>query len=351
MPTETLPVPAANDGATGGPIKPAPQGGEAAAILLMLLAEDEAAEVLSRLDPDEVQHLGGAMFNVADVTEGQVNSVLDLFLAKARVSTTIGFDSDKQIRGVMERALGPDRAENVLARITPPQRASSLDALKWMEPRAIAQMVEHEHPQVAALVLAHLDPGIAADVLQLLDDGVQADIIHRIATLGPVTGEAIEELERILMRASAQGTTGGTSRRGGASEAAKIVNNTRSGADQRIIRALGKIDKGLARTIEEEMFVFENLLDLDDKGLGTLLRSVENDTLIVALKGADERLRGRMFGCMSSRAASSIQDEMNERGPMRREEVQEAQREILAIARRLAEAGTIMLGGKGDDYV
>ncbi len=329
----------------------APAGSEAAAILLMLLAEEEAADVLSRLDPEEVQQLGGAMFGVADVSEAQVNDVLDLFVDKARARTTIGFGADAHIRGVMSRALGPDRADNVLARITPQARTNALDALKWMDPRTIASLIEQEHPQIAALVLAHLDPPIAADVLQLLDEESQADLIYRVATLGPVTSEALEDLERVLLRQVSRASGGSVSSRGGASEAAKIVNNTRQTAEVRIIKSLNKLDKGLARMIEDEMFVFENLNDLDEKGLGTLLRTVNNDILVVALKGADERLRGRMLGCMSSRAAQSIQDDMAARGPMRLAEVQEAQKEMLAVARQLADAGTIMLGGKGDDYV
>lgn len=326
-------------------------GSEAAAIFLMLLEEAEAAEVLGRLDPDEVKQLGGAMFGVADVSEGQVNGVLDLFVERARARTTIGFGADQQIRSMMERALGPDRADKVLARITPPQRSTSLDALKWMDAPTIAALVEHEHPQIAALALVHLDSGVAADVLQLLDEEKQADVIYRVATLRPVTAEALEELERILLRQVARSSQGATTRRGGPSEAAKIVNNTRSGADQRIIRSLGKLDKGLARTIEDEMFIFDNLMDVEEKSLGMLLRSVESETLVLALKGADDKLRAKMLGCMSSRAAQSIQDEIAERGPTRLTEVQEAQREVLTIARRLADAGTIMLGGKSDDYV
>lgn len=329
-----------------------PGGCEAAAILLMLLSEEEAANVLGQLDPDEVQMLGGAMFGVADVTERQVNGVLDLFVDRARARTTIGFGADAHIRGMMERALGSDRAENIMARITPPTRDNALDALKWMEPRTIAALIEHEHPQIGALVLAHLDPSIAADVLQLVDEDQQTDLIYRIAKLGPVTSEALEDLERVLLRQIGNSLRGGTTtRRGGASEAAKIVNNTRTLAEQRIIRSLNKLDKNLARTIEDEMFVFDNLNALDDKNLGTLLRAVDNSILVVALKGADERLRAKMLGCMSTRAAQSITDEMAERGPMRLAEVQDAQKEMLAIARQLANAGTINLGGKGEDYV
>jgi len=326
-------------------------GTEAAAILLMVLAEDEAAEVLSRLDPDEVQALGGAMFSVADVSERQVDQVLDQFVDRARARTTIGFGADRQIRGMMERALGQDRAENVLARITPAKHASTLDALKWMEPETVARLVEHEHPQIAALVLAHLDPPIAADVLQLLDPEVQPELVHRIATLGPVSGEALEELEATLVRQIGHTSRMVMTKRGGASEAAQIINNTRKTAETRIIKALAKANKTLAREIEDEMFVFDNLSSLDEKSLGALLRNVGNEVLVVALKGAQPALRLKMLGCMSARAAQAIQDEMADKGPIRLAEVQDAQKEVLAVARELAEAGTIMLGGKDGDYV
>ena len=181
-----------------------PKGSEAAAILLMLLGEEEAAQVLTRLDPDEVQHLGGAMFNVADVSENQVDSVFSLFVDQARARTTVGFGADVQIRGMMERALGSERAETVLARITPVTRSNALDALKWMEPRTIAGMIEPEHPQIAAIVRAHLDPPVAADVLQLLDESIQADLVYRVATLGPVTSEALEDLVALLLKQDRQ---------------------------------------------------------------------------------------------------------------------------------------------------
>ena len=341
---EPLPLPAP-DGAV------APSGSSAAAILLMLLAEEEAAQVLGRLDPDEVQQLGTAMFSVADVSEEEVDGVLDQFVGRAKERTTIGFGADGQIRTMMERALGIERAENMLARITPPQRQSSLDSLKWMDAKTIAQLVEFEHPQIAALVLAHLDPPVAADVLQLLDEEVQADVVYRVATLGPVSNEALDDLERLLLRQVNKRSSGSAAARGGASEAAKIVNSTRTTTEQRVIRQLAKLDKTLARAIEDEMFVFDNLMGLTDKDLGTLMRGIENEILIVALKGAEERLRTKIFGCMSSRAAQSIQDEMGERGPMRLAEVQDAQKQVLAIARNLAQAGTISLGGKDDDYV
>ena len=169
-----------------------PNGSEAAAILLMMLGDAEAAEILSHLEPHEVQHLGSAMFNVADVSEDQVESVFGLFMNRARQRTTIGFGAAPRIRAVMEHALGADRAESVLARITPVTRSRALDALRWMDAKTIAALIEQEHPQIAALVLAHLDPPIAADVLQLLPAELQADVIYRVAKLESVTADAIE---------------------------------------------------------------------------------------------------------------------------------------------------------------
>ncbi|MFM6853996.1 MAG: flagellar motor switch protein FliG [Sphingopyxis sp.] len=326
-------------------------GSEVAAILLMLLGDSEAAEILSHLEPDEVQHLGAAMFNVADVTEGQVEAVFGEFTERARTRTTIGFGAAPRIRAVMEHALGVDRAETVLARITPVTRSRALDALRWMDAKTIVALIEHEHPQIAALVLAHLEPPIAADVLQLLPEEAQSDIVYRVATLDSVTAEALEELEELLLHEMARVSSAPAAARGGASEAAKIMNNTRPGNDQRIIKTLSKVDKVLAQQIQDEMFIFDDLAGLDEKNLGVLLRNVENDILIVALKGAEASLRDRMLGCMSSRAADSIRDEMADRGPMRLADVLDAQKEMLAISRRLADAGTLMLSGRGDDYV
>jgi flagellar motor switch protein FliG len=330
-----------------------PAGREAAAILLMLLAEDEAATVLSRLDPSEVEELGEAMYAVADVTESQINSVLDDFVERARTRTSVGFGADAQIRGVMTRALGDERAETVLSRIAPPATTGGpLDALLWMDADAVASAITGEHPQICATVLAHVEPEKAAAALAKLDESIQADIVYRIARLGPVTQSALDEIERLLANTKRTPQPSAQSRRGGASEAAKIVNNAPTTAEtQRLVRQLTKLDKNLARMVEDEMFVFDNLSNVSEKDLGTLFRSVENELVIIGLKSCDERLRGRILGSMSARAAQSIQDEMNERGPMRLAEVQEAQKAILAIARRLADEGTISLGGKGEDYV
>jgi flagellar motor switch protein FliG len=327
-------------------------GSAAAAVLLMLFDEDEAAQILSRLEPDEVRQLGYAMYDVADVEIDEVNQALDRFVNKAKRRTTIGYGASQHIRGAMHKALGPERADNMLARITPPTRSTKLEMLKWMEAKEIAQLIDAEHPQIMAIVLAHLDAPIAADVLQLLPAEHQEEVVYRIATLGPVSGEALDDLEQMLSHGpQAKKPQGTASQRGGTTEAAAIMNNVRKENEQRIIKALVKRDKNIAQSIEEEMFIFDNLIDLDDKNMGTLLRAVENDILVVALKGANELLKGKIFNAMSSRAAQAVSDELEERGPIRLAEVIEAQKAMIATARRMADAGTLMLGGKGNDFV
>lgn len=327
------------------------QGSAAAAVLLMLFDEDEAAQILSRLEPEEVRQLGYAMYDVADVEIDEVNEALDHFVNKAKKRTTIGYGASQHIRGAMTKALGAERADNMLARITPPTRSNKLAVLKWLEAKEIAALIEAEHPQIMAIVLAHLEHPVAADVLQLLPAEHQEEIIYRVATLGPVSTEALDDLEQLLMRGSPSSKPGNSSQRGGTLEAAAIMNNVRKENEVRIIKALAKRDKNIAQAIEEEMFVFDNLIDMDDKNLGALMRTIDNDVLVVALKGANDMLKGRIFGCMSARAASSIADELAERGPMRLADVIEAQKLVIATARRMAEAGTIMLTGKGNDFV
>jgi flagellar motor switch protein FliG len=326
------------------------KGSAAAAVLLMLFDEDEAAQILSRLEPEEVRQLGYAMYDVADVEVEEVNQALDHFVTKATKRTTIGYGATGHIRGAMTKALGVDRAENILSRITPPTRSTKLEMLKWMEAKEIAAMVDGEHPQIMAIVLAHLEPEVAAEALQLLPVEMQEDIVYRIATLGPVSNEALDDLEQLLLRTSPAASQGPTSQRGGTTEAAAIMNNIRKDNEQRIIKALAKRDKAIAQSIEEEMFVFDNLIELDDKNLGTLLRTIDNDMLVFALKGANEMLKAKIFNCMSARAAQAIADEIEERGPIRLAEVVDAQKVIIATARRMADAGTIMLG-KGNDFV
>jgi len=326
-------------------------GVERAAVLMMLVGEEEAAAILQKLDPEEVRQLGAAMFAVADVGEIEVETVLDDFVGRARERTAIGFDPAPRIAAVMNRALGPEKATSVLARITPPEDACAIDLLDWLEAPDIAAMIEKEHPQVAALLLANCDPAVAAKVLELLPDAMQPDLLHRVARLGPITPEAIETLKTVVANRTGVAKQASGLSLGGTREAARIMSSARKATEQRVMPKLAKIDRDTAKAIEEAMFVFDNLLDMDDKNLGTLIRNVDGDLLSRALKGVDEATRERFLACMSARAADGIRDEMEARGPMRLSEVLDAQKAIIQIARTLAKDGTIMMGGGEDDYV
>ena len=329
-------------------------GTERAAVLMMLVGEEEAAAILQQLDPEEVRNLGKAMFAVADVSEAEVEQVLDDFTYKARERTNIQFDPSPRIHGIMNRALGAERAESVLARIAPAEAGTGLEMLAWFEPEEIAKMVETEHPQIAAVLLVNLDPDVAAKVFEYLPEAVQPQILRRVAKLGPVPPEAIETLKAMLASRATVAKKSPGLLLGGTREAAKILSGARKVTEQRVMPKLAKIDKEVARAIEEAMFVFDNLLELDDKNLSTLIRSIDSDVLVKSLKGVEEDVRNRFLGCMSSRAADGIRDEMEARGPMKLADVLEAQKVMIAIARGLVKDGTLQMPSKGggdDDYV
>ena len=328
-------------------------GVERAAVLMMLVDEEEAASILQKLDPEEVRQLGKAMYDVADVSEAEVEQVLDDFTWKARSRTGVTFDPGPKIETMMNKALGPERAESVLARIMPAQAAVNIELLEWFEPVEIANMIETEHPQIAAVLLANLDPDIAAKVFEHLPEAMQPQILRRIAKLGPVPPEAIETLKVMLQsRAGAAKKPSAGLQMGGTREAAKILSGARKSVEQKVMPKLAKIDRDVARAIEEAMFVFDNLLEMDDKNLATMIRSVDGDVLTRALKGVEEEVRERFLGCMSSRAADGIRDEMEARGQMKLAEVLEAQKVMVSIARGLIKDGTIVMPGGGeDDYV
>ena len=324
-------------------------GVERAAVLMMLVGEEEAAAILQKLDPEEVRQLGKAMYAVADVSENEVGHVLADFVDRAQQRTAITFDPGPKIEAVMNRALGPVKADSVLARITPPEAACELELLDWLDAGEIAAMLEKEHPQIAAVLIANLDPQVAAQVLELLPDAVQPDILHRVARLGPISPEAVETLKTMLANRQGGGGPQAGVTLGGTREAAKILSGARKATEQRVMPKLFKIDRETAKLIEEAMFVFENLLEMDDKNLGTLIRNVDGEVLTKALKGVDEAARARILGCMSARAADGIRDEMEARGPIKLAEVMEAQKAMIATARSLAKDGSIQMGGGGDD--
>ena len=327
-------------------------GTQKSAILMMLLGEDEASEIIRNLSPKEVQHLGSAMYSVQGLDQDTVNRVLDEFLEIIKEQTSLGLGTDSYIKNVMTKALGNDKAQSVLGRITPVSADRPIEILDWMDARAIAEMVTDEHPQIISLIISYLEASVGADVMNMLPPDLQADVIRRVATLETVQPDALRELEMVMQRKFAANTSLRASQVGGVKAAAALMNFTQQDTEQRIMKTLGKDDKDLMQAIQENMFLFENLMDSDDRSLQTLLRSVETEDIVVALKGADDALRDKLFACMSSRAAANIMDEMEALGPVRLTEVQDAQKAIINVARRLSDEGAIVLAGRGgDDFV
>ena len=327
-------------------------GTQKSAILMMLIGEEEAAEILKNLSPREVQHLGAAMYSVQGLGQDLVNQVLDEFLTIIKEQTSLGLGAGNYIRNVLTKALGDDKAQSVLTRITPTSQERPIEILDWMDARSIAELVVDEHPQIIALVMSYLDAGLASDVLLSLPDELQPDVVYRVATLETVQPEALRELEDVMQRKFKSNATLRASQVGGVKAAAQIMNFTKQDTEALIMEVIGEEDRNLMQAIQESMFVFDNLLDSDDKSIQTLLRNVETEDLVLALKGADEPLRDKLLSCMSSRATANLQDEMEALGPVRLTEVQDAQKRIINIARTMSDEGTIVLAGRGgDDFV
>jgi flagellar motor switch protein FliG len=334
-----------------GQVAPVLDGGLSAAILLMLLDDSDAAAILKYLDPTEVKSLGKAMFEASNATEGDVELALEQFVSSNRDVSSLAVGAPVRIRGMMNEALGNVRADNILAEIAPVSSAPSLDILRWMDVPTLGHLIATEHPQVAAIILSVLTPEVAAQALAGLDEQAQVDLLYRSARLKTVPAEAIEDLEAILALFSHQQAAAPDIKLGGQNDVARIVNNLSRPLGEKLLRSLRKKDRQLADAIEEEMFVFDNLADLDAKSLGAVLRNVEAAQLALAIKGAGTALAAKMLDTLSSRAAQTITDEIAEMGPVKRDEVEAAQKAVIAIARQMAASGEIMLGGKSDDYV
>jgi len=327
------------------------EGSAAAAILLMLLDENEAATILKHLDPDEVRQLAKSMFDTANASEKQIGQALDRFVVRSRDVSALAIGADIRIRTVINQAVGNVRADNILAAVAPQRSAASLEILRWMDVDAISGLLAQEHPQVGALILSVLIPDVAARAIETLDEILQADLVLRAAMLTSVPAAAIEDLESVLASANVDGQRVAKQAIGGPSDVAKIMKKMPKSLSERTIRALKKTDKALAQAIEEEMFIFENLRDLDKKSLGSVLRSVDAAQLAVALKGTDEEMVDLCLATMSQRASETIRDEMAEMKMVKRADVDDAQKSIMTIVRQMAASGEIMIAGGGDDYV
>jgi flagellar motor switch protein FliG len=326
-------------------------GTQRAAIVLLSLGEQQAAEVLKHMSAKEVQKLGLAMTSVGGVSREAVSKVFDEFVDVLAQPTAIGSGADDYIRAVLVQALGEDRANSLIDRILMGRNTSGLDSLKWMEPRAIAELVRNEHPQIIAIVLAHLDADQAAEVLKCFPERGRVDVLLRLSTLDGIPPHALNELNDVLARQFAGSQNIKSSSVGGVKVAANILNFMDGGQDEKILGSIGEVDGGLSTRIRDLMFVFDNLAEIDDRAMQTLLRDIPNEKLAIALRGADPRVKDKITGNMSQRAAEILIDDMEARGPVRLAEVEAAQKEILAIVRKMADDGTITLAQKAETFV
>ncbi|MAW33102.1 MAG: flagellar motor switch protein FliG [Proteobacteria bacterium] len=322
-----------------------------AAVLLLLLGEQQAADIIKFLNPKEVQALGSAMVAVADLSQEAVNTVLDDFIDTFKKQTTLGFGADDYVENVLKLALGEDKAASVLRRILPSSASKGLEILSWMDARSIAEMIRAEHPQVVAIILSVLEYEVAADCLAFLPDEIRAEVVQRIAALETVQPSAMKELEAIMKKQFSTNSSAKSSSFGGVNAAAKIMNYTKVDLEGPILDAVNAADPDLATAIMDNMFSFENLVAVDNRAIQTLMRNVEPDMLMIALKGADEQVQEKFFGNMSTRAKAMFIDDMEAKGPMRITDVEDAQKATMRIARKLADAGELVLAGQGDDFV
>ena len=326
-------------------------GAQKAAILLMSIGEGPAAEIMKLLGPREVQKIGVAMTGLEVVSPSNVKTAIVEFIDMVRSYTGIGIGNEEYIRSVLTDALGHEKASSMIDRILLGGHTKGLESLKWMDPRAIVELVRFEHPQIIAIVLSYLDADQSALVLSLLPESARADLLLRIATMDGIQPAAMRELNEMLESQLRGGAGGQQSSLGGIKCAAEILNFVDRSIEAKINEQLTEADADLATKIQDLMFTFENIGDIDDRGIQALMREVSTDNLVLAMKGCDDSIKDKIFKNMSSRAAEMLRDDLESKGPVKLSEVEGAQKEILGIARRLADEGTISLGGSGEQMV
>ncbi len=326
-------------------------GTERAALLLMTLGEDEAAEVLKFMGTDEVQKLGTAMATLKSVSRNDADRVLDIFILDVEDQTALGMDKESYVRKLLGNAFGASKANAFLERIVSGDDAQGLDALKWMSSREVVDIIQDEHPQIIAIVLAYLESVQAAEVVESLPEEQRSDIIMRVARLTDIQQSALAEIENIIATKSENSSRGSTRKVGGDKVAASIVNALKAERGEEVLDEIKQRNEELSVRIQEMMFVFDTLLQVDDRGIQALLREISNELLSVALKGCDPEISDKILGNMSKRAATLLREDMDAKGPIKLSDVEVAQKEILDVARRLADSGDIDLGQGGDEYV
>ena len=331
---------------------PSPEEGlDKAATLLIALGEDNAAEVLKHLGPREVQKLGHAMATLKSVPRTKVEAVLDEFHKTAEEKAAVHVDTDAYIRSVLTKALGDDKASNLISRILQGGETSGIEGLMWMDSGTVADLIKNEHPQIIATILVHLEHDHASEILAHFSERLRNDVVLRIATLEGIQPQALRELNESMMRILAGSATMKKTAMGGVRTVAEILNFIGTANETSVIDAVREYDPDLAQKILDEMFVFENLMDIDDRSIQIILREVQSDSLVLALKGASEPLREKIFKNMSQRAAEMLREDLEAKGPVRVSEVEAEQKEILKIVRRLADEGQIVIGGAGGEQM
>ena len=328
-------------------------GLEKAAILLRSIGDKEAAEILKLMGPKEVQKIGEAMAGMGNISRDALDNVLSEFNVEVGGQTELGVGNEDYLRDVLIGALGEDKAGNIIDRILMGHNAKGLETLKWMEPRAVAEIIRLEHPQIIAIILSYLESDQAASIMQSLPENMRTDVLLRIATLDGIQPSALYELDEMLEKQFAGNTDSiKSSGVGGLKTAANLLNFMDSSYESALMESVKQVDEEIGDEIQDLMFVFDNLMDVDDRGIQSLLREISSENLIIALKGSDEAIKDKILNNMSKRAAEMLRDDLETKGPVRVSEVEVAQKEILTIARRMAETGEINLGGSGgDDYI
>lgn len=325
---------------------------EQAAVVLMALGENHAAEILRHLDPRELHKIGVAMANMTNVSRHQISEIIHTFNEEVRNQSSLTVDSESYIRGVLTRALGREKAKGILEHIFSTEGQSGVDSLKWMDASAIAGGLRDEHPQVVALVLSSLQTEQSAQVVGLLPPTLRDEALLRVAILDEVPSGALEELNALIEKQVMRNiNAAATSKIGGPKRAAEILGRLDASIEGEILDKIKEVDADLGSRIEEMMVVFENLLGVSDRDIQALLREVSSETLLVALRGADEGVRNKILSNMSRRAADLLRDDLEAMPPVKLSDVEAAQKEIMSTAKRMAEAGEITLSSKGDQLV
>jgi len=324
---------------------------ERAAIFLMSVNSEDAAKLLKYLGPKEVHKLGASMASLENIDLKTVNQIYSEFIIEAENKTSIGLNKDEQIRKVFVSALGEDKANNVIDKILMGANTKGLDSLKWMDAKSIAEIIRHEHPQIQSIILSYLDPDHAAEVLMSLDERVRIELIMRISMQESIQPAAIDELNNVMEKQVASTVSSQLKPIGGIKRAADILNFVGGDVETSILVGLKEKDENLANDIQDLMFIFDNIKTIDDRGIQVLLREVKTDTLVIALKAVDEEIKDKIFRNMSKRASELLKDDIEVKGPVRLSEVEAAQKEILAVAKALADQGKIMLGNKSEEMV